>query len=391
VSHWRWKTQETADLTSQSGQIVMHARSATQSLVLIGFGAILGAGLMAGGARSPSVAFPLEAGANAAAQEAQVPSAPLRGWQRGKGWGWIWGKDDQIGALNGLSNESRAAALALARRGEMFDLGMTYSRRSFKFPGHSPGEIITFRSPDGIDRMQDPDAPPADKNPDHVFWHSAALFISDNVATQIDGLAHITSGLDYHWYNGFKESEWGGDWGPRKCDAPTIPPIIARGVLIDVAAFKNVDALPGHTAISRKDLADALAWEGASLAPGDVVLVRTGTGRYWGEDGADHARIAEHDSAGIDLDAAKWLIEEQGAVMIASDTSGLEVSPPPGSPGNGISAHRYMLVDQGVHIGEFHYLEDLSKAKSYTFCYIAAVNKIKGAAAGFALRPVALR
>ncbi len=162
-------------------------------------------------------------------------------------------------------------------------------------------------------------------------------------------------------------------------------------MLIDVAAFRNVDALPGHTAISRKDLADALAWEGARLAPGDVVLVRTGTGRYWGEDGADHARIAEHDSAGIDLDAAKWLIEEQGAVMIASDTSGLEVSPPPASPGNSIPVHRYMLVDQGVHIGEFHYLEDLSKAKAYTFCYSAAVNKIKGAAAGFALRPVALR
>ena len=118
-----------------------------------------------------------------------------------------------------LSNQSRAAALALATRGEVFDLGLTYSRRSFKWPGHSPGEIITFRSPDGVHRMKDPDAPPAEKNADHVYWHSAAMFISDNVATQIDGLAHITAGLDFHWYNGFKEAEWGGDWGPRKCDA----------------------------------------------------------------------------------------------------------------------------------------------------------------------------
>ena len=37
-------------------------------------------------------------------------------------------------------------------------------------------------------------------NLDKVFWHSGALFISDNVATQIDGLAHITAGADYHWY-----------------------------------------------------------------------------------------------------------------------------------------------------------------------------------------------
>ena len=147
------------------------------------------------------------------------------------------------------------------------------------------------------------------------------------MATQIDGLAHITAGTDFHWYNGFKESEWGGDWGPRKCDASTIPPIVARGVLIDVAAFKQVDALPGHTLISTKDLQDTLAWEGVTLAPGDVVLVRTGTARYWGEDGADHARIAAHDSAGPDLAATRWLVEDQGAIMVGSDTSGYEVNP----------------------------------------------------------------
>ena len=180
--------------------------------------------------------------------------------------------------------------------------------------------------------MQDPDAPPTEQNQDYVYWHSAAMFISDNVGTQIDGLGHITAGRDDHWYNGFKESDWGGDWGPRKCDAPTIPPIVARGVLIDVAAFKKVDTLPGHTLISTKDLQDTLAWEGVSLAPGDVVLVRTGTARYWGEDGADHAKIAAHDSAGPDLTATKWLVEDQGAIMVGSDTSGYEVNPPPIRP-----------------------------------------------------------
>ena len=77
--------------------------------------------------------------------------------------------------------------------------------------------------------------------------------------------------------------------------------------------------------------------------------------------------------------------------MVGSDTSGFEVNPPAGSPGTGIPVHRYLLVDQGVHLGEFHYLEGLEQAKAYTFCYIAGVNKIKGAAAGFALRPLALR
>jgi len=321
------------------------------------------------------------------------PPQLIKGWTKGKGkgWGWIWGKADEVGSLNAMTDRSRADALALAKKGEVFDLGLTYSRRSFKWPGHNPGEIMSFRSPEGIDRMKDGDAPQAEVNPDRVYWHSAAVFISDNVATQIDGLAHITAGPDNHWYNDFKEAEWGGDFGPRRCDATTIPPIIARGVLIDIAAFKKVDALAGHTVITTQDLKDTLAWEGVELRPGDVVLVRTGTGRFWGEDGADHKAIAEHDSAGPDLAATKWLVEERGAIMVGSDTSGYEVSPPSAPSGTTIPVHRYLLVDQGVHIGEFHNLEGLSRAKAYVFCYSAATAKIKGAAAGFALRPLGLR
>ena len=27
----------------------------------------------------------------------------MAGWQKGKGWGWFWGKDDEIGALNAIT------------------------------------------------------------------------------------------------------------------------------------------------------------------------------------------------------------------------------------------------------------------------------------------------
>ena len=79
-----------------------------------------------------------------------TPKPEIRGWRKGKGWGWIWGKEDEIGSLNALTDESRAAALKLAKTGEVFDLGQKYSRESFKYAGHNPGEIITFRSPDGM-------------------------------------------------------------------------------------------------------------------------------------------------------------------------------------------------------------------------------------------------
>ena len=315
----------------------------------------------------------------------------LKGWTPGKGWG-PWGKDDEVGSLNAMTPESTKAALALVKQGKVYDLGASYDAESFKWPGHSPGIIVTYRGPEGIRRQGDFKAALDPKlNPHKVGWHSCTLVLSDNVATQIDGLGHITVGEDNHWYNGFKEADWGGNFGIRKCDATTIPPIITRGVLIDVAGFRKVDALPSHYKITVDDLKSALEQQKTTLKPGDTVLIRTGTLRYWGQNGADHDRIRQHDSAGIDLAAAKWLVEQRGAILIGSDTSGLEHAPGPEEPATFIPVHRYLLIEQGVHIGEFHFLEDLAKDRTYEFCYMCTVNKIRGAVAGFALRPIAIR
>jgi len=321
----------------------------------------------------------------------------LKKWQKGKGWGWVWGPQDEVGVLNELTDASRLAALRVAKTGKVYDLGVDYNRTSYKWPGHSPGEILTFRSPEGVKRQVDLPALVND-NASKTAWHSCALFMNDNIATQIDGLGHITEGEDDHWYNGYKEKDWGGNWGPRKCDASKIPPIIARGVLIDVAGYKGVDALPSFYAITPDDLKGALAKQGTSLKAGDVVLIRTGTLRYWGEAGADHAKIGAHDSAGINLEAAKWLVEEHASLLIASDTSGLEYVPTPedmksyrAKYRSFAPVHNYLIVEQGIHVGEFHNAEELARDKAYEFTYICCVNKIKGATAGFTLRPIAIR
>jgi len=324
-------------------------------------------------------------------QNAEPPAA-IKGWQKGKGWGWVWGKDDEVGSLNAMTPDTIRSALQLAKAGKVYDLGIPYDRNSFKWPGHSPGEIISFRTPEGVQRQKDFKAAIDPKlNPDKIGWHSAALFINDNVATQLDGLGHITVGDDNHWYNGFKEADWGGNFGIRKCDGVSIPPIITRGILIDVAGFRKTDVLPAHYRITAEDLRGALEKQKTTLKPGDSVFIRTGTLKLWGENGADHDKLRPHDAAGIDLAAAKWLVEQQGAILIGSDTSGLEWGPGPKDEANFIPVHRYLLVEQGVHIGEFHFLEDLAKDGAYEFCYICTVNKIKGSAAGFCLRPIALR
>ena len=320
-----------------------------------------------------------------------TPAGPqMKKWKKGTGWGWVWGPQDELGAMNELTDASRAAALRLAQTGKVYDLGITYSRRSYKWPGHSPGEVMSFRSPGG-ETAQKEAITDLTTNPSRTRWHSNAMFLSDNVATQIDSFGHIVVGDDQHWYNGYRESEFGGDFGIMKCSAGGIPPIIARGVLLDIAAARKVNELPEHYAITPADIDAALAQQKVQLRPGDVVLIRTGTLRHWGTDGDNHAKIGEHDSAGITLETAKYLVEQHGAILIGSDTSGLEVNPAAMGSSSFIPVHTYLLVEQGVHIGEFHYLEDLARDKAYEFCYVCTVNKIQGATAGFCLRPLALR
>lgn len=315
----------------------------------------------------------------------------IKGWTKGKGWG-PWGEGDEVGSLNAMTPETIKNALILARQGKVYDLGVPYDAQSFKWPGHSPGVIMSFRSPEGVQRQGDfQAAADAKLNQARIAWHSCALFINDNVGTQIDGLGHITAGKDNHWYNGFKEADWGGDFGIRKCDGTTIPPIITRAVMLDVAGFRKVEALPAHYRITAEELQAVIEHQKTPIRTGDTVLIRTGAARYWGKNGSDHQKLGEHDSAGIDLGAAKWLVEQKGAILIGSDTSGLEHAPGPDEPSGFIPVHRYLLVDQGVHIGEFHYLEDLARDQTYEFCYVCTVNKIRGAVAGFALRPIALR
>lgn len=321
-----------------------------------------------------------------AAETSQRP-----GWTKGRGYGWIWGPEDELGALNTMTEATRLAALQSVKSGKTYDLGVNYSQNSFKWHGHNPAAIMTYRTPEGVKRQADHDFVKPAVNSAGQGWHSCALFISDNVGTQIDGLGHVTVGADNHWYNGYKEAEWGGNFGIRKCSAAGIPPIIARGVLLDIARTRGTKVLPPHYEISPADIDRACALQQTEIRPGDVVLIRTGVLQFWGTEGANVETLKQYDTAGITLETAKYLVEMKGALMLGSDTSGLEVSPAPAGSDTFIPVHKYLLIEQGVHILEFHNLEELARDRVYEFCYMAATNKIAGTTAGFTLRPVAIR
>jgi hypothetical protein len=316
-------------------------------------------------------------------------------WEQGKGWGWVWGDDDQLGNLNELSPELTLKALSRVEEGKVYDLGLAYDRRSYKFEGHNEGEIISFRTPDGLNTQKDIDfVTSQEDNSLNTAWASNALFISDNVSTQIDSFGHIYEGSPPHAYNGFLSEDIQGDFGLLKLGADTIPPIVAPATMIDVAGSVGEDPLPESFGIGPDRLQEALDKQGVDIDPLDVVLVRTGTAGVWlkGDGvGANNDEIAKPDSAGLTVSGAKWLVEEKGALAVGTDTSGIEVLPPSEQLDDGTSfnpVHVYLLARQGVHILEYHNQEDLSKDEVYKFAYILGVNKIKGTAAGTVLRPI---
>src|SRR5262249_3378560 len=91
---------------------------------------------------------------NRTAALADKEEPTVKGWTKGKGWGG-WGEKDEVGSLNAMTPESIKKALALVKTGKVYDLGVPYDRQSFKWPGHSPGEIIMYRSPEGVKREGD--------------------------------------------------------------------------------------------------------------------------------------------------------------------------------------------------------------------------------------------
>lgn len=245
--------------------------------------------------------------------------------------------------------------------------------------------MLGYRSPLGIVAAGDSEALyPGKTNSIGYGFNSDLVMSTVHTGAHIDALSHVTVGPDHHWFNGFHAARDLGDHGPLHADAATIPPIITRGVLIDAAAAKGVDALGKGEAVGRAEIERALERQKVTVGKGDVVLVRTGQMRYWPD--AKAMEVAE--GAGVTLDGARYLVDECGAVAIGADTASMEMKPSD-HPDVPEPVHVFMLIDRGAHIMEWIYLEELARDAIYEFLFIALPLKISGAT-GSMLRPVAI-
>ena len=292
-----------------------------------------------------------------------------------------WGTDDQIGRLNLMTNATRAAILGRIRGGAVYDLGVEYHKGmpSWSALGDPTYQIWMTHTPKG--NVADNVLGLGRTMHERVTYSGDAVLMYTHTGTHIDALSHF--GIDGRIWNRFDHATHQGDLGWHKGGAEQLPPIVARGVLIDVAGSKGVAMLPDSYRIMPADLEVALARQGVSLQPGDAVFIRTGRMQAIG----DKARYMEH-PPGIGLDAARWLVETHGAMLLGSDNLSLETFPVE-TPDNWVPVHTYLEAEQGVAIMEVVDLEALARDRVYEFAFIGAALKLRGAS-GAPMRPIAL-
>jgi kynurenine formamidase len=209
------------------------------------------------------------------------------------------------------------------------------------------------------------------------------LFTGCHVGTHIDALAHISFGGRLHGGLDARETERGGRF--RQLGAETIPPLVRRGILLDMASARGGAVWPPEEVIGAGDLEAALDRTGLTPRPGDVLLIRTGWGALWGDRAAfegDHTG-----TPGPGEEAASWLAGHR-PVAVGSDTIAFERLTPLATP-RGLPVHKLLIVDHGVFIIETLNLEQLATAGLAEFVLIVAGLPVVGATGGPA-RPLAL-
>ncbi len=292
-----------------------------------------------------------------------------------------WGADDEIGRLNLITPESQAAILSRVAGGKNYDLSVEYfiGMPSWQAAGDPHYRMWMTHTPHGT-VIDDPMNVGKLMN-EHVSYTGAAISMYTHMGTHIDALNHF--GLDGKIWNGFSAAEHAGDRGWQVAGAENIPPIIARGILIDVAASKGMNMLPDGYRVTRDDLKKALKKQKTELSEGDVVLIRTGRMQLYADADAYMAN-----PPGMGLEAARFLVEESGAMIVGADNLSFEVFPSELET-DYVPVHTYLLAEQGTPIIELVYLEELSRDQVFEFAFIGGSLKLRGADAA-PIRPIAI-
>lgn len=211
---------------------------------------------------------------------------------------------------------------------------------------------------------------------------SGVLTMMEHTGTHLDALCHQACELEM--FGGVQVEGTETPGGFSRLGVETVPPLVRRGVLLDVCGHKGQRVLPSKYGISADDLASCASAQKIEVRAGDVLLVRTGYGALWQGDEQTYL-----DAAGVNKSGTLWA-SERGVVAVGADNMAWDV-PDERDPETGATlfAHVHMLTKKGVYIIENLNLEELAGDRRWEFAFVAAPLKFQGAT-GSPLRPLAI-
>jgi kynurenine formamidase len=289
-------------------------------------------------------------------------------------WG-RWGADDRRGALNHITPDRRAAALALATEGHVVSCARELDR-TLGPDNPAPAVQEMFRLPDH---------PVSDQDPTGVAMDRLDIACHGESHTHLDALCHIA--YRGRLYNGVPASKVTADGAPELGLGVAATGIVARGVLLDVPRFRGVPWLEPGTLVDYGDLDAVDRLLGTSTGPGDVVLLRTGHSRRRRELGPWESASAK---AGLHPRAMPWFLEHEVAALGFDGDGDSEPHPCPA-----LAAPIHVL---GINAGGLHFfdaldldgLADACAARGvWSFLFVAAPLRAD-CATGCAINPLAI-
>jgi kynurenine formamidase len=314
------------------------------------------------------------------AAEVARAAAAYRNWGR-------WGEDDRLGTVNLITDDDRARAAGLVRRGRPFSLSQSFDENGPQNGWRRRTNPVHTMLDTGLDaEFGDQGFPHGLGGADDV------VAMPLQASTQWDGLGHIFD-RGSAW-NGRRAGSVVTSEGDRVTGIEHMSAVLTgRGVLLDVGAALGEDGeLPDGFAITGEHLEATIAAQGASAAVGrgDMLLIRTGRltrARREGWNG-----YAGGPSAGLSFTSAGWL-RERDVAAVATDTWGFEVRP------NEFDVafqplHQIAIPNLGLTIGELWDLDalaaDCAADGVWEFLLVAAPIPFTGAV-GAPVNPIALK
>ncbi|TDC56554.1 cyclase family protein [Actinomadura sp. KC345] len=257
-----------------------------------------------------------------------------------------------------------AGGVRLIELGQPFFTGMPCS------PNHPGFRMTLIRRHGDMER------------PDGGSAANEIIVTGGHVGTHIDALSHVSHDGELHGGVSAADAQRGGAFTAH--GAENLPGLLCRGVLLDVAALRDVATLPPGYGVTAEDLDLAAKRAGVEPGEGDVALIRTGWARNFGDTTAYLGK--ETGVPGATPDAARWLAD-RGIVATGSDTTAYEQIPE-GAGHAVLPVHRILLVESGIFILEHLDLEALAESGLREFVFMLAPLRIKGGT-GSPVRPLA--